>query len=243
MKTLIIIPARIASTRLPRKMLADVGGEPLIVKTYKSVLAAGVGDVLVACDGEEIAEVIRRVGGTAILTDPDLQSGTDRVYAAASIHDKDKSYDFVINVQGDMPFVDAEFVRVGHRMARELDYDAFTLATPIRDDSYLLDSVVKPVIAFKSSTTGQALYFSRSPAPNGGPYYHHLGIYCFRRDALERYVKLPQSPLEKIEKLEQLRMLENGMTIGISVLNMAPPISVDVLADLERARAYAIGGD
>jgi 3-deoxy-manno-octulosonate cytidylyltransferase (CMP-KDO synthetase) len=238
MKTLIIIPARIASSRLPRKALADIGGEPLIVRTYKCSVASGVGDVIVACDCEEIADPVRKAGGIAILTDPALPSGTDRGFAALSMYDKSGKYGFIINVQGDLPFIGAEFIREADRVVRESSYDVSTLATPIRDDSYQLASVVKPVISFTSSNSGKALYFSRSPTPYGGPYYHHLGIYCFRRESLERFVSLPPSALEKTESLEQLRILENDMTIGITVVDAPAPISVDTPEDLERARKF-----
>jgi 3-deoxy-manno-octulosonate cytidylyltransferase (CMP-KDO synthetase) len=219
-------------------MLADIGGKPLIVRTYESVVASQVGDVIVACDGEEIANAIKKVGGTAILTDPDLPSGTDRVFAALTKYDPIEKYKFIINVQGDMPFIAPEFVRGARIIVEESNYDMSTLSTPIKDDAYLIDSVVKPVIAFTSQNSGQALYFSRSPIPHGGPYFHHVGIYCFRRKTLEKYVSLPQSPLEKTEKLEQLRILENNMTIGITVVDQDSPISVDTPADLKRARKF-----
>jgi 3-deoxy-manno-octulosonate cytidylyltransferase (CMP-KDO synthetase) len=219
-------------------MLADIGGKPLIVRTYESVIASQAGDVIVACDGEEIAGAIRGAGGTAVLTDPDLPSGTDRVFAALTQYDPSKKYEFVINVQGDMPFIAAEFIRGARVIVEESNYDMSTLATPINDDAYLIDSVVKPVIAFTSRNSGRALYFSRSPIPHSGPYFHHVGIYCFRRKTLEKYVSLPQSPLEKIEKLEQLRILENDMTIGITVVDQPSPISVDTPVDLERAREF-----
>ncbi|MDR2067446.1 MAG: 3-deoxy-manno-octulosonate cytidylyltransferase [Holosporaceae bacterium] len=238
MNALIIIPARMASTRLPNKMLAAIGEKPLIAHTYESVVASQVGDVIVACDAEEIACAIRKVGGTAILTDHALSSGTDRVFAALTQYDPAEKYEFIINVQGDMPFIAPEFIRGARAIVEESNYDMSTLATPIEDDAYLIDSVVKPAIAFTSRNSGQALYFSRSPIPHGGPYFHHVGIYCFRRKALEKYVSLPQSPLEKTEKLEQLRMLENQMTIGITVVDQASPISVDTPTDLERAREF-----
>jgi 3-deoxy-manno-octulosonate cytidylyltransferase (CMP-KDO synthetase) len=238
MKTLIAIPARVASSRLSGKMLADIGGEPLIVRTYRSAVAARVGDVIVACDGEEIATAIRNAGGIAILTDPDLPSGTDRVFAALKQYDKNHQYDLVINVQGDMPFVASEFIQYSDNMLRRSSYDISTIATPIEDDSYRLESVAKSVIAFEKENSGKAIYFSRSAVPFGGPYYHHVGIYCFRYESLEKFVSLPPSPLEKTEKLEQLRALENNMTIGIDVLPQKPPISVDTPADLEAAREY-----
>ncbi|MDR3155538.1 MAG: 3-deoxy-manno-octulosonate cytidylyltransferase [Holosporaceae bacterium] len=237
--TLIIIPARLASSRLDRKMLADIAGEPLILRTYRSAVSAEVADVIVACDGEEIASVIRSAGGTAIITDPHLPSGMDRVCAAYEEYQKiNGEYDCVVNLQGDLPFITAEFIKAGIEGLCEFDYDMHTLATPITDDSYVKNQVVKPVIAFSSANSGRAIYFSRSVVPVGGPYYHHVGIYYFRPCALRKFVALPPSPLELSEKLEQLRALENAMTIGITVVRKAMPISVDVSEDLLRARKY-----
>jgi 3-deoxy-manno-octulosonate cytidylyltransferase (CMP-KDO synthetase) len=232
-------------------MLADIGGEPLIVRTFQSVKSAGSFDLIVACDGEKIAEAIEKAGGMAVITDPELKSGTDRVFAAYKSYDKNGKYEFVINVQGDMPFVAPEFVKSAIQILAETSYDISTLATPIRDDSYLLENVVKPVMSFKSDgvdacggseipfdTVGNAVYFSRSPVPFGGPYLHHVGVYGFRTEALGKFVSLPQSYLEKTEKLEQLRAMENGMKIGIKLLDMESPISVDTADDLEKARSY-----
>jgi len=236
MKTLVVIPARVASTRLPGKMLADIGGKPLIVRTYESAVSANVGDVIVACDGEEIRDAIENAGGTAILTDPNLPSGTDRVFSAWQQYNK--NYEYIINVQGDLPFIAPEFIQEAEQIVRTDDYDMSTLATLIHDDAYKLESTVKPVIAFTTPKKGRALYFSRATVPFNGPYYHHVGIYCFKAAALEKFVKLPQSKLEKTEKLEQLRALENGMSIGITVIDKDTPISVDTAEDLERARAW-----
>jgi 3-deoxy-manno-octulosonate cytidylyltransferase (CMP-KDO synthetase) len=240
MNTVVIIPARMASTRLPKKMLAEIAGEPLIVRTYKSAVAANVGDVVVACDGEEIATVIRNAGGTAILTDPALTSGTDRVYAAYNSYDQNHKYECVVNLQGDIPFVSGDFIRTGVEALRKTNYDMYTLATPIDDDTYNMPFVVKCAIAFSSpkKSDGKALYFSRNAIPYRGPYYHHVGIYCFRSETLRKFVSLPQSYLELTEQLEQLRALENNITIGISILEQAPPISVDVQEDLLKARKF-----
>jgi 3-deoxy-manno-octulosonate cytidylyltransferase (CMP-KDO synthetase) len=239
--TLIIIPARLASTRLSRKMLQDIGGKPLIIRTLEHVVSAGVGDVVVACDGDEIAEVVRQAGGKAIITDPDLPSGTDRVFAAFVKYNKiykEKDKKFVINVQGDLPFITSDFIEETARILRNTNYDISTVAAPIKDDSYLLSNVVKPVIAFTSENSGKALYFSRAAIPSGGPFFHHVGIYGFRSETLQKFVDLPQSLLEKSEKLEQLRALENHMTIGISVIDTEIPISIDTPEDLEVARSF-----
>jgi 3-deoxy-manno-octulosonate cytidylyltransferase (CMP-KDO synthetase) len=240
MSTLTVIPARTASVRLPEKMLADINGKPLIVRTFESAVAADVGDVIVACDNIKIANAIENAGGKAVLTDPDLPSGTDRVFSALIKYDQSKKYKFIINLQGDLPFITPNFIKEADKLIRNTDYDISTAATPIKDDSYLRSSVVKPVIAFTSDNSGRALYFSRSAIPFGGPFFHHVGIYCFRAEGLGKFVNLPQSVLEKSEKLEQLRAVENNMTIGITVINAAPPISVDTADDLAMARKYRI---
>jgi 3-deoxy-manno-octulosonate cytidylyltransferase (CMP-KDO synthetase) len=236
MSTLIVIPARVASVRLPKKMLADVSGKPLIVRTFESAISSGIGDVIVACDGAEIADAIQNVGGKAILTDPELPSGTDRVFSAQALYDSEQKYDIIINLQGDLPFISSNFIKEAEKIIRNTDCDISTLATPIKDDSYLHNSVVKPIISFSSEDGGKALYFSRSPVPFGGPFFHHVGIYCFRTESLKKFVSLPQSPLEKSEKLEQLRALENNMSVGIGVIDAAPPISVDTADDLALVR-------
>jgi 3-deoxy-manno-octulosonate cytidylyltransferase (CMP-KDO synthetase) len=238
MKTLIVLPARVASVRLPGKMMADIGGKPLIVRTFESARAANVGDVIVACDCAEIADAIKNVGGETVLTDPNLPSGTDRAFAGWTKFDPERKYKFIMNIQGDLPFVSPYFIQVADEIIRNTEYDLSTIATPIKDDSYLHDSVVKPAISFTSKSAGKALYFSRSPIPFGGPYFHHVGIYCFRAEGLQKFVNLPQSQLEKIEKLEQLRALENNMTIGIRTVDIETPISVDTAEDLEMAREY-----
>lgn len=255
---LIVIPARLASTRLPGKMLAEIGGEPLIVHTWRSVMkasvvTAGAADVVVACDGLEVAKIVEKAGGRIIITDPNLPSGTDRVYAAYRMCDEREKYGFIINVQGDMPFVEAEIVEEAVNLIRyHSQYDISTIATVTnagREEMYKQEQVVNPVVTFEQSggitgpekskarRVGRALYFSRSPVPFGGPFYKHIGIYGFRSSTLEKFVKFPQSPLEKSEKLEQLRALENGMSMGIKVLDLEYPISVDTAADLEQARS------
>ena len=238
--TLVVIPARISSTRLPGKVLADINGKSLIVRAFGCAVASKVGDVIVACDDSRIKEAVEAVGGIAVLTDPKLPSGTDRVFEAWQKFDTAKKYKCIINVQGDLPFLDAEFIQKAEEIVKESGYDMSTLATPIKDDSYTQLSIVKPVISFSDSQKGRALYFSRSAVPFGGPYFNHVGIYCFRAESLKKFVKFPQSSLEKIEKLEQLRALENGMTVGITVIDRDSPISIDTYEDLERARDYAL---
>ena len=234
MKCKIVIPARLASTRLPRKMMADICGTPLIVRTYKSALEANVGDVFVACDSEEIASLIRDNGGQAILTDPDLPSGTDRVYAAASTIDCNDD-DIIVNVQGDLPFVDPVFIRDSYELCCNDGVDIATPITRINDESYKLDSVVKPAVTFYSDRHALAHYFSRSIIPFGGPYYHHVGVYAYKLGVLKRFVKLNVSELEKSERLEQLRALENGMRIHAVLCDIKEPISIDTAQDLQKA--------
>ena len=241
MDALVVIPARISSTRLPGKVLADISGKPLIVRAYECAMSSHVGDVIVACDDLKVKDAIEGIGGTAVLTNPDLPSGTDRVFEAWQKFDSEKRYEYIINVQGDLPFVDSVFVQEAAEVVRKSSYDISTLATPIKDESYQCSSTVKPIISFtdSDSKSGKVLYFSRSAIPYGGPYYNHVGIYCFRAESLTRFVNLPQSTLEKSEKLEQLRALENGMSIGITVIDKNSPISIDTYEDLEKARAYA----
>lgn len=237
--TLVVIPARVSSTRLPGKVLADIEGKPLIVRAFECAVAAKVGDVLVACDDSRVKDAIEKVGGVAILTNPDLPSGTDRVFEAWQKFDTEKKYKYIINVQGDLPFLDAEFIQKAGEIVKESDYDMSTLATPIKDESFRQPSTVKPVISFSDSKKGRALYFSREAVPHNGPYYNHVGIYCFKAESLKKFVNLSQSLLEKTEKLEQLRALENGMTVGITVIDKDSPISIDTYEDLEKAREYA----
>lgn len=237
--TLVVIPARVSSTRLPGKVLADINGKPLIVRTFECAVAARVGEVIVACDDSRVKEAIEKVGGIAVLTDPNLPSGTDRVFEAWQQFDTNGRYKYIINVQGDLPFLDPEFIQEAEKIVRKSNYDISTLATPIRDNSFNLPSTVKPVISFTDAKKGKALYFSRSAVPYNGPYYKHVGIYCFRSESLKKFINLPQSPLEKTEKLEQLRALENDLTIGITVIDKDSPISIDTHEDLEKARDYA----
>jgi 3-deoxy-manno-octulosonate cytidylyltransferase (CMP-KDO synthetase) len=221
-------------------MLADVGGKPLVARAFECAIEADVGDVIVACDGLEIADAIRKVGGKTVLTNPDLLSGTDRVFEGWTKFDTNRRYRYIVNFQGDQPFVGPDFVRIVCRVIKNMDCDISTIAVPIVDDSYLRDSVVKPVISFSNDqqNIGRALYFSRSAVPFGGPFFHHVGIYCFKPEGLQKFVYLPPSTLEKSEKLEQLRAVENGLSIGVAVVAMEPPISVDTEEDLILARKY-----
>ena len=244
MNPIILIPARLASTRLPNKPLAMVGDAPMIVQVWRrAVLSVGIAmadKVFVACDSEAIASAVTNAGGQAILTDPNLPSGSDRIYAALLTIDPNRNYDVVVNVQGDMPTLDIALVGQTLQLLEDDDVDIATLAAPITQEREMDDpAVVKPVIAFDhTGIQGRALYFTRARAPYGeGQLYHHIGIYAYRRDALDYFVKLPPSPLEQREKLEQLRALEAGMRIEVAIVDTVP-LGVDTPETLELARKY-----
>ncbi len=228
-----------ASTRLPGKPLADIAGQPMIVHCWRRAVEADVGPVIVACAEREIADAVEAAGGTAVLTAPDLPSGSDRAAAALATIDPDEAYDAVVNLQGDLPTLDPAAVRAAYAALATQGVDIATLACPIVDDGERGDpNVVKAVIALQpGAAQGRALYFSRATVPSGaGEHYHHIGLYAFRRAALTRFVALPVSGLETRERLEQLRALEAGMRIDVALVDTVP-LGVDTPADLERARA------
>lgn len=236
---IIVIPARMAARRLPGKPLADIHGEPMIVHVWRRAVESGVGPVLVACADAEIAAAVAAAGGEALMTRPDHPSGSDRVFEAVRSVDPAGVHDAVINLQGDLPTIAASAVSAVLEPLREPEVDIGTVACPISDGAGRGDpNVVKAVVSFAPpAAVGRALYFTRAAAPSGdGPLLHHVGIYAFRRPALERFVGLPPAPLETREKLEQLRALEAGMRIGVAVVDTLPP-GVDTPPDLERARA------
>jgi 3-deoxy-manno-octulosonate cytidylyltransferase (CMP-KDO synthetase) len=238
---IVLIPARMAATRLPDKPLADIGGVAMIVRVLRQAEAAGVGLVAVAAGDPEIVEAVEKAGGRAILTDPALPSGSDRIRAALQALDPDGRCDAVINLQGDMPFVDPAVVAACVRLLA--DEPACDIATVVAAESGLGDranpDVVKAVLALApGERTGRALYFTRSTLYGDAPIWRHVGIYGYRPQALRRFTEAPPSPLEKREKLEQLRALEMGLQIWAAVVDEAP-ISVDTAEDLDRARAHA----
>jgi 3-deoxy-manno-octulosonate cytidylyltransferase (CMP-KDO synthetase) len=238
MNPLIIIPARLAATRLPGKPLAMIGDAPMIVHVLRRALEAGIGTVAVACGDQPIADAVRQAGGTAVMTDPALPSGSDRVHAALQSLDPGGAHDVVINLQGDLPSLPPDFLRTVLAPLADPAIDIATLVAPITAaDEAAAPSVVKCVCAFPPGTdTARALYFSRAAIPWGdGPLWHHIGIYAYRRAALTRFVSLPPSLLEQREKLEQLRALEAGMIVGAARVAHAP-FGVDTPEDLERAR-------
>jgi 3-deoxy-manno-octulosonate cytidylyltransferase (CMP-KDO synthetase) len=239
----IIIPARLAATRLPGKPLADIAGKPMVVHVMERALAAAIGPVWVACGDTEIAGVVRAAGGHAVMTDPALPSGSDRVHAAAEAEDPARRHDVVINLQGDLPAIPPETIRAVLAPLADPGVDIATVVAPVVSaEEETADSVVKAVCAFRpGAATARALYFSRARAPFGdGPLWHHIGIYAFRRAALARFVTLPPTLLELRERLEQLRALEDGMRIDVAQAASAP-FGVDTPADLERARRL-LGG-
>jgi 3-deoxy-manno-octulosonate cytidylyltransferase (CMP-KDO synthetase) len=231
MNPILLIPARMASTRLPGKPLADIGGVPMIVRVWERAVAADLGPVVVAAAEAEIVEAVEKAGGQAVLTDPELPSGSDRIWAALTLADPTSAHDVVVNLQGDLPALDPEQLRTVvaclAKSGADIDNEA-DKADP---------AVVKAVVAWDAREgMGDALYFTRATAPTGeGTLYHHIGLYAYAREALESFVALPPSPLEKREKLEQLRALEAGMSIAVARVDAAP-LSVDTPADLEKAR-------
>jgi len=257
---IVVIPARLASTRLPNKPLADIHGEPMIVHVWRRAIEAAIGPVLVACGEAAIVAAVKAAGGEAVLTRPDHPSGSDRIFEALQKVDPDGRHDAVVNLQGDLPTVDPQAIRAVLAPLAEPAVDIGTIATLIasaeeRDNP----NMVKVAVAFPeppvglptfalgasvglpaeapSAKVGRALYFSRLPVPSGeGPHYHHVGIYAFRRAALARFVALPPGRLERRERLEQLRALEAGMRIDVALVDSAP-FGVDTPADLARARA------
>ena len=244
-RTIVLIPARLGSTRLPDKPLAMIAGAPMIVQVWRRACEAEVGPVVVACADPAIADAVKTAGGEAVLTDPDLPSGTDRIFAALQSVDPERRFDRVVNLQGDLPTLDPEAVRQVLEPLAALGTDMATLANATEDEHELRDpNVVKAVVSFDPArpALGRALYFTRATAPSGpGPVWHHIGIYAFTRDALERFAALPPSPLEQRERLEQLRALENGMSVGVRLVD-AVPFGVDTPADLEKARKLLEAG-
>jgi 3-deoxy-manno-octulosonate cytidylyltransferase (CMP-KDO synthetase) len=235
---IVLIPARMASTRLPGKPLADIGGLPMIVRVLRQAEAAKVGPVAVAAGDVEIARAVELAGGRAVMTAPELPSGSDRVFAALNALDAQGRHDAVVNLQGDLPALDPSYVALVMQTLAETGADIATLAAPIRDDAERDNpSVVKPVVAWeKTGKRGRALYFTRARAPHGeGELFHHVGIYAFTRASLKKFVALPPAPLELREKLEQLRALEAGMTIAVARVD-GVPLSVDTPDDLQKAR-------
>jgi 3-deoxy-manno-octulosonate cytidylyltransferase (CMP-KDO synthetase) len=238
---LILIPARMASTRLPGKPLADIAGRPMIAHVLDRAVESGLGPVFVATDSEQIATAVVKAGGHAVMTRADHASGSDRIFEA--MQQIGAGADIIVNVQGDLPTIDPAEIRAALGPLSDPAVDIATLAAEIRVPEERTNPNVVKVVGTPAGGTGRpvdrlrALYFTRATAPHGdGPLYHHIGLYAYRRAALEKFVRLPASPLEKREKLEQLRALEAGMRIDVAIV-AAVPLGVDTPHDLETARA------
>ncbi|MER9020076.1 3-deoxy-manno-octulosonate cytidylyltransferase [Mesorhizobium sp. M0195] len=239
MKPIVIIPARMNSSRLPGKPLADIHGEPMIRHVLRRGLEADLGPVLVAASDREIAKALAGTSADVILTDPNLASGSDRSHAALSSFDPDRNYNVIVNLQGDMPTISPLLLRQAVSILDDPKIDIVTLATPMSDQAGVERTAVVKV-AMEPSTEnhliGRAIYFSRLPIPHGAQtLLHHIGLYVYRRDALDRFVAARPSQLERFEKLEQLRALALGLTIGVAVVETFP-LGVDTHEDLEEAR-------
>ncbi|MGE0279561.1 MAG: 3-deoxy-manno-octulosonate cytidylyltransferase [Rhizobiaceae bacterium] len=237
MSTLILIPARMASTRLPGKPLADIAGKPMIVQVAARAVESGLGRVVVATDTDAVAEAVRGYGFEAVMTRIDHASGSDRIFEALQTLDPQGKVETIVNVQGDLPTVDPATVQAALRPFDNPAVDIATLGVEIvRHEEKTNPNVVKIVGSPLSQSRLRALYFTRATAPWGeGALYHHIGLYAYRRSALERFVALKPSPLEIRERLEQLRALEAGMRIDAEIVSTVP-LGVDTPEDLERAR-------
>jgi len=241
-RTLVVIPARMQSTRLPGKPLADINGEPMIAHVWRRAIEADVGRVVVASDSEEINAVIQARGGQAVLTRVDHPSGSDRVFEAVNKVDRG-DVEVILNLQGDLPTLEPGTARACLEPLQQAGPDIATIVVEIRLEEERANPNVVKMVGTPTAAPGRlrALYFTRATAPAGeGPLYHHIGIYAYRRRALERFVSLPPSPLELRERLEQLRALEAGMRIDATIVDTVP-LGVDTPADLERARQLLAG--
>ncbi|TRB08402.1 3-deoxy-manno-octulosonate cytidylyltransferase [Agrobacterium tumefaciens] len=236
-KAVVLIPARMASTRLPGKPLADIGGKPMIVQVALRAREAGAERIVVAVDDEQVFSAVQNAGFEVMMTRNDHQSGSDRIFEALQKADPYGKAEYIINVQGDLPTIEAETIRASLRPLENSAVDIATLTVEIIDEEEKTNpNVVKIVGSPLSETRLRALYFTRTTAPYGdGPLYHHIGLYTYRRAALETFVSLPPSPLEMRERLEQLRALEAGMRIDAEIVRSVP-LGVDTPHDLEKAR-------
>ena len=240
-QAIVLIPARMASTRLPGKPLADIHGLPMIVHVLRRAAAAGVGDAVVATDSESVATAVEKAGGRALMTRADHVSGSDRIYEALQALDPEHRLDIVVNVQGDLPTIEPADIRAALTPLADPAVDIATLAAEIRDPAELTNpNVVKAIGTPVAPGRLRAKTFTRADARGPGPHYHHIGLYAYRRAALARFVALPPSPNEQREKLEQLRALDAGMRIDIMVVKSVP-LGVDTPDELAKARAL-LGG-
>ena len=239
--TIVLIPARMASTRLPGKPLADIAGLPMIVHVLRRAQDAAIGEVAVATDSEAVATAVEKAGGRAIMTRVDHPSGSDRIHEALMALDPERRFDIVVNVQGDLPTIAPADIRAALAPLSEPAVGIATLAAAIADAADLTNpNVVKAVGPPAKSGCFRATTFTRADAAGPGPHYHHIGLYAYRRAALERFVALPPSANERRERLEQLRALDAGMRIDVAVVDTVP-LGVDTLEELAKARAM-LGG-
>ncbi|WP_295881273.1 3-deoxy-manno-octulosonate cytidylyltransferase [uncultured Bartonella sp.] len=241
--TLILIPARMSSTRLPGKPLADIAGKPMIVHVAERANKANLGRVVVATDHEDVANAVKAHGMEAVMTRPDHQSGSDRIYEALTLLDPDNRFDVIVNVQGDLPTIAPHEIAAALEPLENSETDIATLGAEISvEEEKVNPNVVKIVGSPIGKTRLRALYFTRATAPYGkGPLYHHIGLYAYKRKALQRFVSLQPSYLEKRESLEQLRALEAGMRIDAEIIETVP-LGVDTIEDLEHAREMIRAG-
>jgi 3-deoxy-manno-octulosonate cytidylyltransferase (CMP-KDO synthetase) len=235
--TLVLIPARLASTRLPGKPLVEIGGLPMIVQVVRRAEAAKLGAVWVATDDLAIKTAVEKAGGNAVMTRKDHISGSDRIFEALRAIDPKKKAKIIVNVQGDLPTVEPATIRAAAKLVQDKAVDIGTVAAVIdNENDRVSPNIVKVIGSVAGKNRLHALYFTRATAPSGeGPLYHHIGLYAYRRAALEKFVKLKPSNLEQRERLEQLRALEAGMRIDVAIVD-AVPLGVDTRAELEKAR-------
>lgn len=239
MKPCIIIPARIASSRLPNKVLADINGKPMILRVFENCMKSEIKNVFVATDSIEVKNIIESIGGRAFLTESKLPSGTDRVFSALKQFNAEDDFDAIINVQGDVPNISSDIIsQTFNLLNQEKNSDITTAVVKFENEEKAQNpNAVKAILSMRGADFGKALYFTRSKAPFGkGDLLEHIGTYAYKRTALEKFVSLPQSTLEKRESLEQLRAIENDMTIFAKIVNFKP-ISIDTFDDLELARS------
>jgi 3-deoxy-manno-octulosonate cytidylyltransferase (CMP-KDO synthetase) len=234
--TIVLIPARMASTRLPGKPLADIAGQPMIVHVLRRALAAKIGEAVVATDSPAVAAAVEKANGRAVMTRADHVSGSDRIYEALQALDPERRIGVVVNVQGDLPTIDPADIRAALDPLSDPAVDIATLAAVIADPAERSNpNVVKVEGHAVAPGRLRAVSFTRAAATGPGPHYHHIGLYAYRRAALERFVKLPLSANEQRERLEQLRALDAGMRIDVAIVKSVP-LGVDTPEDLEKAR-------
>ncbi len=235
-ETIILIPARMASTRLPGKPLADIGGLPMIVQVLRRAQAAGIGETVVATDSEAVAAAVEKAKGRAVMTRADHASGSDRIYEALEAIDPERTIDIIVNLQGDLPTIEPADIRAALTPLADPQVDIATLAAVITDPAERTNpNVVKVAGTPVTPARFRAVTFTRADATGEGPHYHHIGLYAYRRAALARFVKLPPSANEQREKLEQLRALDAGMRIDVALVKSVP-LGVDTPEELEKAR-------